>query len=306
MLRELFFRLLPWALLIFLGCVWGLTFSLARLSVDVGGKPLGMTFWQCLIGSILLLIFSLVRKRPPSFSVANIKVYITVALLGASIPTSILYFAAKHVQAGILSITVALIPMITYSFAAFLRTESFSATRIFGVLLGCVSVGLLVLPDSSLPEAKAAPWILLACLSAVCWAMENIYLSKFALTKMGPLRIAVGMNFFAAIITFPIAIYFDQMFFLSFPFGVLEWTILLLSIIGAVAYTLFIKVINLAGPVFASQTGYLVTIGGVIWGILLFNEVHSGWVWASFITILIALFFVSPQKDDKKNYEIGG
>ena len=204
-------------------------------------------------------------------------------------------------QAGVLSITVALIPMITYSFATFLKTESFSALRIFGVVLGCVSVGLLVLPDSSLPDAKAVPWILLACLSAVCWAMENIYLSKFALTKMGPLRIAVGMNFFGAIIMFPIASYYNQMFVLSFPFGVLEWTILLLSIISAVAYTLFIKVINLAGPVFASQTGYLVTVGGVIWGILLFNEVHSGWVWTSLITILIALFFVSPQKGEQKS-----
>ena len=191
--------------------------------------------------------------------------------------------------------------MITYSFATFLKTESFSALRIFGVVLGCVSVGLLVLPDSSLPDAKAVPWILLACLSAVCWAMENIFLSKFALTKMGPLRIAVGMNFFGAIIMFPIASYYNQMFVLSFPFGVLEWTILLLSIISAVAYTLFIKVINLAGPVFASQTGYLVTVGGVIWGILLFNEVHSGWVWTSLITILIALFFVSPQKSEPKS-----
>ena len=285
----------------FLGCIWGLTFSLARLCVDVGGKPLGMTFWQCLIGGLLLLIFSLIRKRPISLSFPNIKIYIIVALLGASIPTSILYFAAKHVQAGVLSITVALIPMITYSFATFLKTESFSALRIFGVVLGCVSVGLLVLPDSSLPDAKAVPWILLACLSAVCWAMENIYLSKFALTKMGPLRIAVGMNFFGTIIMFPIASYYNQMFVLSFPFGVLEWTILLLSIISAVAYTLFIKVINLAGPVFASQTGYLVTVGGVIWGILLFNEVHSGWVWTSLITILIALFFVSPQKSEPKS-----
>jgi len=301
--KALFFKILPWLLLIFLGCIWGLTFSLARLSVDVGGKPLGMTFWQCLIGGVLLLVFSFIRKRPPSLSIANVKVYIVVALLGASIPTSILYFAAKHVQAGVLSITVALIPMITYSFATFLRTESFSVVRIFGVLLGCVSVGLLVLPDSSLPDAKAVPWILLACLSAVCWAMENIYLSKLALTKMGPLRIAVGMNFFGAIIMFPIANYYNQMFVLSFPFGVLEWSILLLSIIGAVAYTLFIKVINLAGPVFASQTGYLVTIGGVIWGILLFNEVHSGWVWASLITILIALFFVSPQKGAQKTYD---
>ena len=301
MVREIFLKFLPWLLLIFLGCIWGLTFSLARICVDVGGEPLGMTFWQCLIGGVLLLIFSLIRKRPPSPSFSSVKIYILVALLGASIPTSILYFAAKHVQAGVLSITVALIPMITYSFATVLRTESFSVVRIFGVILGCVSVGLLVLPDSSLPDARAVPWILLACLSAVCWALENIYLSIFALTKMGPLRIAVGMNFFAAIIMFPISIYYKQMFILSFPFGVLEWTILLLSIISAIAYTLFIKVINLAGPVFASQTGYLVTIGGVIWGILLFKEVHSGWVWTSLITILIALFLVSPQKRGQKS-----
>ena len=91
------------------------------------------------------------------------------------------------------------------------------------------------------------------------------------------------------------------MFFLSFPFGVLEWTILLLSVISAIAYTIFIKVINLAGPVFASQTGYLVTIGGVIWGILLFNESHYGWVWSSLMTILIALFLVTPRKPKNAN-----
>ena len=296
MIKSLFSRSLPWLLLIFLGCIWGLTFSLARISVNAGGMPLGMTFWQCLIGGFLLLILSLIRGRPPSFSIVNVKVYFVVALLGASIPTSILYLAAKHVQAGVLSITVALIPMITYSFAAFLRMEKLLFLRIFGVLLGCISIGLLVLPSSSLPDAKAVPWILLACLSAICWAMENIYLSNFALTKMGPLRIAVGMNFLAALMMFPIAFSYNQMFFLSFPFGVLEWTILLLSVISAIAYTIFIKVINLAGPVFASQTGYLVTIGGVIWGILLFNESHSGWVWSSLITILIALFLVTPRK----------
>jgi drug/metabolite transporter (DMT)-like permease len=191
--------------------------------------------------------------------------------------------------------------MITYSFAAFLRMEKLLFLRIFGVLLGCISIGLLVLPSSSLPDAKAVPWILLACLSAICWAMENIYLSKFALTKMGPLRIAVGMNFLAALMIFPIAFSYNQMFFLSFPFGVLEWTILLLSVISAIAYTIFIKVVNLAGPVFASQTGYLVTIGGVIWGILLFNESHSGWVWSSLMTILIALFLVTPRKPKNAN-----
>ena len=41
--------------------------------------------------------------------------------------------------------------------------------------------------------------------------------------------------------------------------------------------------------VFASQAGYLVTIFGVIWGMVIFNEVHSGWVWSSLVVMLFGL-----------------
>ena len=86
------------------------------------------------------------------------------------------------------------------------------------------------------------------------------------------------------------------MFFPAFPFGTLEWSVLALSIITAVAYTLFITVINIAGPVFASQTGYLVTLGGVVWGMVLFGETHSPWVWASVVTMMMGLALVTPRK----------
>ena len=44
--------------------------------------------------------------------------------------------------------------------------------------------------------------------------------------------------------------------------------------------------------------GYIVTLAGVVWGIIIFNESHSIWVWVSLVTMLIGLVLVSPKKDN--------
>ena len=197
-----------------------------------------------------------------------------------------------------LSITVTLIPIITYAVATAIGSERFSAVRVTGVVCGAVAIIMLVVPESSLPSRAAMPWVLLACLSAVCYALENIYLSRPSLQDIGPVRTACGMNLFAAAIMLPIALGSGQMFMPSPSFGTLEWTIIGLGLINAVAYTTFIMVIRLAGPLFASQTGYVVTLAGVIWGIYLFGETHSAWVWGSVVTMMLGLALVTPRRTD--------
>ena len=291
-------RFLPWIILLFLGTVWGLSFSLARIATLAGGTPFGISFWQCIVCGLMLLAFTHARGRPLPVSRRHLKIYVIVALLGAALPNSLFYFAAPHVQAGVLSITVALIPIITYGIAMMIGTERLSALRVSGVVLGGAAIALLVLPESSLPSRAAIPWVLLACLSAVCYAAENIYLSRPALADIGPVRTAAGMNILAAVILLPVTLVSGQMFLPAVPLGTLEWTILALALITAVAYTLFISVINIAGPVFASQTGYLVTLGGVVWGMVLFGETHSPWVWASVVTMILGLALVTPRGKD--------
>ena len=87
----------------------------------------------------------------------------------------------------------------------------------------------------------------------------------------------------------------DQFIFLKLPFGLLEWVILANGLINVGAFFAFFTLIKLAGPVFASQAGYLVTIFGVIWGMVIFNEVHSGWVWSSLVVMLFGLSLVLPK-----------
>ena len=288
-------KLLPWAALLVMGAAWGLSFSLARIVVGAGGTPFGVTFWQSVVCGVILLGFTLARGRPLPLSRRHLGIYVIVALLGASVPNSLFYFAAPHVQAGVLSITVTLIPIITYALAMALGTEPLSAVRMTGVVCGGLAIVMLVAPESSLPDRAAMPWVLLACVSAVCYALENIYLARPSLQDIGPVRTACGMNLFAAAIMLPVAIGTDQMFLPSFPLGTREWAVVGLGLINAIAYTTFIMVIGLAGSVFASQTGYVVTLAGVIWGIYLFEETHSAWVWGSVIMMMMGLALVTPR-----------
>ena len=291
-------RLLPWLGLLVMGVFWGLSFSFTRMAVENGGTPLGIAFWQSIISSIILLSFSSLRGRHFALRRHHIGPFIIIALLGVGVPGVAFFMAASRVPSGILAITVTLVPILTYCMALSLRIEAFSVVRIGGVFCGAMAILLLVLPSNSLPDAAATPWVLLACLSSLCYAAENIYLTRRAISDIGPIRIACGMNVMAILLLGPLAIAFDQMFLPNLPFAKLEWSLIGLGGISAIAYTLYVLTVKRYGPVFASQVGYLVTISGVFWGMAIFGEVHSTWVWASLALMMIGLALVSPRQQE--------
>ena len=69
-----------------------------------------------------------------------------------------------------------------------------------------------------------------------------------------------------------------------------------MAVLTAVAYTCFLHVIQSAGPVFASQTAYLITLAGVLWGMAIFGERHSPWIWAALALMLAGLSLVRPRQ----------
>ena len=50
-------------MLLFLGIAWGGSFSLAKIAVEEGAHPLGVNYWQTLIGAALLVSYLLVTKQ---------------------------------------------------------------------------------------------------------------------------------------------------------------------------------------------------------------------------------------------------
>ena len=108
-----------------MGIAWGLSFSVAKLATTDGTTPIGIAFWQSLLAGLLLLGYVHFRGRRLAMTWPTIKLYIIVALLGTAIPSVCFYYAAARLPAGVLAITVTLVPILTYGLALLLRSEMF-------------------------------------------------------------------------------------------------------------------------------------------------------------------------------------
>jgi drug/metabolite transporter (DMT)-like permease len=289
-------RFWAWIVLLFLGVVWGYSFSLAKMAMAGGAHPFGVTLWTSLIGAGLLIALSAARRRPISLKSDVMWLYIVCGLLGTVVPSILFFYAASKVPAGVLSITVTVVPILTFLFAALLGLERFASLRVLGVVCGAVAVMLLVGPETSLPDPSAAPWVLLACGAGVCYAVENMILTLRMPQGVSPFMMTCGMFIAAAVMLTPVVIVTDSFVPLIWPWGQVEWAIIGMGAISAVAYGLFIYLISYAGPVFASQTAYTVTVFGVIWGMLIFGERHSVWIWLSLFVMMIGFALVMPRR----------
>ena len=72
-----------------------------------------------------------------------------------------------------------------------------------------------------------------------------------------------------------------------------DWALLMHASFSWIGALLFFEVMRLAGPVFFSQTGFLVTLSGVFWGWLIFGEAHSVWIWGAMVSIFFGLALVT-------------
>lgn len=82
---------------------------------------------------------------------------------------------------------------------------------------------------------------------------------------------------------------------LQFPPGRFEWTVVLFSCADTLGKITLVTLVAYAGPVFTSQKAYTVALGGVIWSILLLNEVFSLSSTIALALICAGLYFVAKK-----------
>jgi len=288
-------RFRAWIVLIATGTVWGVTFSLAKLATETGAHPLGVSFWQSAIGAVLLLTYCLVFRQPVSLKPRNLVFYATCALLGSAVPNTLYFYAAPHVSAGVLSITVATVPIMTYMAAVVLKLEKAVIRRFLGVAFGLIAVLLIVSPSDALANPGGVFWVLATLIAAACYMSENMVIAFFMPSDANSVTVLTGMFVFATFAMAPFVVMTDSFVSPAWPWTIVEWSIVLMALISVVAYGFFIHLITLAGPVFASQMAYVVTLSGVFWGVVIFSEVHSEWIWAALAVMMMGLFLVTPK-----------
>ncbi len=285
----------PMFALLIMGAGWGITSPLSKIAVSTGHQPLGLVFWQMVIGAVLLGAIVFVRGGRLALGRRQITLYLAIAFLGTILPNAASYRAAAHLPAGVMSIVIAMVPMFAFPIALALGQDRFSIARVVGLGLGLGGVALLVGPEASLPDRAMVAFIPLALIAPFFYGLEGNFVGKFGTAGLDPNEVLFGASVFGAVLSFPLALGFGHWLNPLGGFGAPESALVLSSIVHALVYSGYVWLVGRAGAVFAAQVSYLVTIFGVGWAMLILDEAYSGYIWGALGLMLLGMFLVQPR-----------
>ncbi len=288
-------HLSAYALLLVMGAAWGLTISLAKFAGTQGGHPVGLALWQVVTSSTLMLLVSWILAGKPPVTPSVMRFGLVCGSSGVAFPAVALFWSALHLPAGVVAIAFASMPLFTYLWSVTFGVERGQIRRLFGVFIGLAAMALLVLPESALPAPDLAPWVLLALLASLSMSFENFYAGGYWPPRVAASHLACARQLGGVFWLLPIALATGTMVPLWDPWTSLQWAATGAGLLSGTAYAILLHVIRGAGPVFASQTAYLITLAGVAWGMLLFGERHSLYIWLALSLTLLAIALVRPQ-----------
>jgi drug/metabolite transporter (DMT)-like permease len=284
---------LSYALIIIAGAIWGGVFSLVLLAASEGAHPLGISVWQVIITALLFVVYRVLVKKP-IFRRVNLDHYTVLAIVGISFPSLSYYYAASHLTAGILSISISAIPLFSYIIMLVLKVERVVIKRVFGIVFGLIAILFLIIPDQGLSSEDANLWILLAVSCAFSYATEGVYIEHQVNPKIDVSELLCGSNIVAIMMMVPVGLWLgvtEPVTWLITPAG---YGVVGAAIGTGLAYALYFYAIKIAGAVFTSQCAYIITISGVFLGIIFYGEEHSIWIWIAVVVSLIGLTLVKP------------
>lgn len=235
------------------------------------------------------------RGRRLPLAPKRLLLYAVCGLTGTAIPTSLTFATTQHLQVGIIALALSTVPMLTYAIAIGARLDSLVPIRVTGIVLGFIAVCLMVVPDTGLPASTSIAWVLAAMVIPLLYAAENNIIAVFRPADLDGLSLLCGMLICGGIATVPAVWITDGFTPLQYPLRTMEWVTLGLIVVNIFSYATFLYVIRAAGPVFAAQAGYFSMLIGVLSGMVLFDERHSGWVWAALALMIVGMALVKER-----------
>jgi drug/metabolite transporter (DMT)-like permease len=276
-----------------MGSIWGLGFALAKLAGENGAHPIGLVLWETIGSGVLLLIACMVLGRYPRRQWSYLRYYLINGLLGFAIPGPLLFWIAPHLPVGVLTLMIPMAPLLTYVLILAMRTERFDIWRACGVLLGFAGVGLIVLPEESLPGPGLIGWVLLGLGASCFYALQNLYIALRSPPDADVLTQTTGMLILGGLSAIPFAAAFDGFLWPVFPMTVAVEAAAIMLLINAAMMLIFVWVVRAIGPVFASQTANVIVLAGVFWGWIIFDEILSPWVWGAICAMAAGVALVT-------------
>lgn len=286
--------LLPIALLFLIGGLWGGFFALIKIAVTGGVEPVSYLFWFTLLSGSWLFLAGLVRGKRPQFARADLPYYLKLGLVRFTLANMILYSAQGKLPVGLMAVIMTFVPILTYCISVVVRVEKFLWMRATGILLGFGGVLLIVIPKSSLPDPGLAVWVLIGFGAPLLHAIAYVALSEKSRPKgVDSFTLSSGTLLAAAFFALPLALLLGAFQTPGWPLSDGELALLTHSVLAAINFYAIFELIRIAGPTYMTQANFLSVGFGVVFGLVLFGESHSLFVWAAIGLILAGVALVN-------------
>ncbi len=285
----------PYIVLVLLGCGWGLTIPLTVIAVKTGLGHLGIIFWQFFIVMVLFGLRQIFLKNQLSLARSSLQIFCVIAFIGTIFPNSASLIAASYLPGGVLSILIATVPMFAFPIALFLGIDKFEFSRVFGIIFGFLGVYLLIAPEAALPDPSVIWIIPIALIAPIFYGLEGNFVAKFGTGNSSPTEVLLGASIIGCFVTFPLAILSNQFVNPFVPWTASHYALVLSSIIHGIVYATYVWLVTRVGVVFSAQVSYFVTLAGVLWSMIILDEVHSKFIWMSLICMILGMTLVKPR-----------
>ncbi|GAC1604739.1 MAG: DMT family transporter [Ramlibacter sp.] len=260
-----------------LGAIWGASFLFMRIAaVDFGALPTAAM--RVTIATAFLWPLLVMRGLGPQLRQHWKPVFI-VGILNSGLPFALFSFALLSITTGLSAVLNATVPLFGALIAWGWLKDRPTASRGLGLAIGFFGIALLAWDKASFrPDASghAPGWAVLACLLAcVCYGVAANAAKRY-LGGVPALVTATGSQMGATLaLALPAAWFWPER-----PPGPHAWLALLaLGVVcTAIAYILYFRLIEVAGPPRALAVTFVVPVFAVAYGLVFLGESVTGWM----------------------------
>ncbi len=270
---------------VLLAAIWGSSFLFTRIAVvDFG--PLPTAAVRVGIAAAFLLPLVLLRGLGGAL-MSNWRRVFLVGLFNSGIPFACFAFALLSITTGLSAILNATVPMFGAIVAWFWLKDRPTGSRVLGLLIGFAGVAMLAWDKATFkPDASgvAPGWAVLACLFAcICYALSASY-AKRHLTGLPPLVTAAGSQIGATVgLALPAAWLWPA----QMPGGGAWLAVAAVGVLcTGIAYVLYFRLIESAGPARALAVTFVVPVFAVFYGAVFLGEVVTLWMLLCAVVII--------------------
>ncbi len=268
----------PWkADFVLLAAIWGASFLFTRIGVVEFG-PLPTAAVRVMVAALFLLPLVWLRGLLPELG-KHWKKVAFIGVLNSGIPFACFAFALLSITTGLSAILNASVPMFGAVVAWVWLKDKPTRSRVLGLLMGFAGVAMLAWDQASFKPGTsgiAPAWAVLACLLAcVCYALSASYTKRYLMGIPALVTSAGSMLGASAGLALPAAYFWP-----THNPSVNAWLALLLVgvVCTGLAYVLFFRLIENAGPPKALSVTFLVPVFAVIYGAAFLRETITPWM----------------------------